>query len=170
MAEHSLSRIALSSYCPVHVNNFIMGGMKVINFQKMPPQAEKDAQKFSVEICSVFLPLTYHVTSARSSVSSMRINPLTPETFLRFRVSFFIQTIQWIGLRDSVYGVTMESGAVPKHSMLELKGLELKFTLGSEFSEFFDKIPVRILFDVLFCVFRFSKASSNALTTSFLKF
>jgi len=47
-----------------------------------------------------------------SHVTSMRINALTPETFLRFRVSFYIQTIQWIGLRDSVYGVTIESGAV----------------------------------------------------------
>ena len=33
--------------------------------------------------------------------------------------------------------------------------LELKFGLSSEF---FDKIPVRILLDVLFRVFRFSKA------------
>ena len=86
----------------------------------MPPQAEKDAQKLSVDIGSPFLPLTYHVTS---SVSSMRINPLTPETCLRFRVSFYIQTIQWIGLRDSVYGVTIESGAV------------LKNTKGSSFLE-----------------------------------
>ena len=33
-----------------------------------------------------------------------------------------------------------------------LKCLDLKFGLGSEFSKFFDKIPVRILLDVLFCV------------------
>ena len=92
-----------------------MGDMKVINFQKMRPQAEKDAQELSVEICSAFLPSMYHVISARSSVTSMRINPLTPETFLRFRVSFYIQTIQWTGLRDSLYGVTIESGAVLKH-------------------------------------------------------
>ena len=46
-----------------------------------------------------------------------------------------------------------------------LKRLELKFGLSSEFSEFFDKIPVRILFDVLFRVFRFSKASFNAPTS-----
>ena len=45
--------------------------------------------------------------------------------------------------------------------------LELKFGLGSEF---FDKIPVRILLDVLFCVFRFSKASFCALTSSFMTF
>ena len=37
-----------------------------------------------------------------------------------------------------------------------LERLELKFDLSSEF---FDKIPVRIVFDVLFRVFRFSKAS-----------
>ena len=37
-----------------------------------------------------------------------------------------------------------------------LERLELKF--GSS-SEFFDKIPVRIILDVLFRVFRFSKAS-----------
>ena len=37
-----------------------------------------------------------------------------------------------------------------------LERLELKFGLSSEF---FDKIPVIFLLDVLFCVFRFSKAS-----------
>ena len=37
-----------------------------------------------------------------------------------------------------------------------LERLALKFGLSSEF---FDKIPVRILLDVLFRVFRFSKAS-----------
>ena len=36
-----------------------------------------------------------------------------------------------------------------------LERLELKFGLSSDF---FDKIPVRILLDVLFRVFRFSKA------------
>ena len=42
--------------------------------------------------------------------------------------------------------------------------LELKFFgLNSEFSEFFNNIPDRILLDVLFCVFRFSKASFNAM-------
>ena len=41
-----------------------------------------------------------------------------------------------------------------------LERLELKFGLSSEF---FDKIPVRILLDVLFRVFRFSKASFFAL-------
>ena len=45
--------------------------------------------------------------------------------------------------------------------------LELKFGLSSEF---FDKIPVRILLDVLFRVFRFSKASFCALTSSFMTF
>ena len=48
-----------------------------------------------------------------------------------------------------------------------LKSLELKFGLGSEF---FDKIPVRILLDVLSRVFRFSKASFIALTSSFITF
>ena len=43
-----------------------------------------------------------------------------------------------------------------------LKRLDLKF------SEFFDKIPVRVLLDVLFRVFRFSRASFNALTSSFI--
>ena len=47
-----------------------------------------------------------------------------------------------------------------------LKRLELKF--GLEFSEFFDNIPLRILLDVLFRVFRFSKASFYALTSSFM--
>ena len=49
-----------------------------------------------------------------------------------------------------------------------LKRLELKFGLSSDFSEFFDKIPVKILLDVLFRVFRFSRASFNALTSSFI--
>ena len=45
--------------------------------------------------------------------------------------------------------------------------LELKFGLGSES---FDEIPVRILLDVLFRVFRFPKASFCALTSSFMTF
>ena len=48
-----------------------------------------------------------------------------------------------------------------------LERLELKFGLSSEF---FDKIPVRILFDVLFRVFMFSKASFYALASSFMTF
>ena len=51
-----------------------------------------------------------------------------------------------------------------------LKSLDLKFGLSSEWSNFFDKIPVRILLDVLFCVFRFSKASFCALTSLFRAF
>ena len=45
--------------------------------------------------------------------------------------------------------------------------LELKFGLSSEF---FDNIPVRILLDVLFRLFRFSKASFYALSSSFMTF
>ena len=41
-----------------------------------------------------------------------------------------------------------------------LERLELKFGLSSEF---FNKIPVRILLDVLFHVFKFCKASFHAL-------
>ena len=48
-----------------------------------------------------------------------------------------------------------------------LERLEVKFGLSSEF---FDKIPVRILLDVLFSVFRLSKASFCALTSSFMTF
>ena len=48
-----------------------------------------------------------------------------------------------------------------------LERLELKFGLSSEF---FDKILVRILLDMLFRVFRFSKASFYALASSFMKF
>ena len=40
-----------------------------------------------------------------------------------------------------------------------LERLELNFGFSSEF---FDKIPVRILLDVLFCAFRFSNASFYA--------
>ena len=48
-----------------------------------------------------------------------------------------------------------------------LEGLELKYDSSLEF---FDKIPVRILLDVLFGVFRFSKASLYALASSFMTF
>ena len=48
-----------------------------------------------------------------------------------------------------------------------LKRLELKFGLSSEY---FDKIPVRILLDMLFRVFRFSKASFYFLASSFMTF
>ena len=48
-----------------------------------------------------------------------------------------------------------------------LERLELKFGLNSDF---FDKIPVRILLDVLFRVFRFSRASFYALASSFMTF
>ena len=50
-----------------------------------------------------------------------------------------------------------------------LKRLELKLGLSSEFSGFFHKIPVRILLDVLFRVFRFFKSLFYALTSSFMK-
>ena len=48
-----------------------------------------------------------------------------------------------------------------------LERLELKFGLSSDF---FNKIPVRILLDVLFSVFRFFKASFYALASSFMTF
>ena len=48
-----------------------------------------------------------------------------------------------------------------------LEPLELKFGLSSEF---FDEIPFRILLDVLFRVFRFSKAPFYALASSFMTF
>ena len=48
----------------------------------------------------------------------------------------------------------------PSSFKLKNKHLELEFHgLSSEYLEFFDKISVRILLDVLFRVFRFSKAS-----------
>ena len=54
-----------------------------------------------------------------------------------------------------------------------LKGLEPKVALSSEFSELFDKVPVRILLHVLFHVFTavgFLKVSFNALTSSLITF
>ena len=48
-----------------------------------------------------------------------------------------------------------------------LERLELKFGLSSEF---FDKIPVRILLDVLSHVFLFSEVSFYALASSFMAF
>ena len=56
---------------------------------------------------------------------------------------------------------------IDRELLHSLERLELKF--GSS-SEFFDKIPVRILLNVLFRVFRFSKASFCALTSSFTAF
>ena len=56
---------------------------------------------------------------------------------------------------------------IDRELLHSLERLELKFGLSSEF---FDKIPVRILLDVLFRVFRFSKASFCALTSSFMTF
>jgi len=44
---------------------------------------------------------------------------------------------------------------IDRELLHSLEPLELKIDLNSEF---FDKIPVRILLDVLFRVFRFSKA------------
>ena len=48
-----------------------------------------------------------------------------------------------------------------------LERLELKFGLSSQF---FDKIPIRILLDVLFHLFRFSKVSFYSLASSFMTF
>ena len=48
-----------------------------------------------------------------------------------------------------------------------LERLELKFGISLEF---FNKIPVRILLDVCFHVFRFSKVSFYALASSFMTF
>ena len=56
---------------------------------------------------------------------------------------------------------------IDRELLHSLERLELKFGLSSEF---FDKIPVRILLDVLFRVFRFSKASLYALASSFMAF
>ena len=51
--------------------------------------------------------------------------------------------------------------------LYSLERLELKFGISSEF---FDKMPVRILLDVLFRVVRFSKVSFYALASSFMTF
>ena len=51
--------------------------------------------------------------------------------------------------------------------LYSVERLELKFGLSSEF---FDKISVRILLDVLFRVFRFSKTSFYALASPFMTF
>ena len=56
---------------------------------------------------------------------------------------------------------------IDRELLHSLERLKLKFGLSSEF---FDKIPVRILLDVLFRVFRFSKASFCDLTSSFMTF
>ena len=56
---------------------------------------------------------------------------------------------------------------IDRELLHSLERLELKFGLSSQFS---DKIPVRILLDVLFRVFRFSKASFCALASLFMTF
>ena len=48
-----------------------------------------------------------------------------------------------------------------------IEHLELKFGLSSEF---FDKMPVRILLDVLFRIFRLSNTSFYVLASSFMTF
>ena len=56
---------------------------------------------------------------------------------------------------------------IDRELLHSLERSELKFGLSSEF---FNKIPVRILLDVLFRVFRFFKASFYALASSFMTF
>ena len=51
-----------------------------------------------------------------------------------------------------------------------LKCLDLKIGSSSEFPTLFDKIPVRILIDELFRVFRFPEASFCSLTSSIMAF
>ena len=56
---------------------------------------------------------------------------------------------------------------IDRELLHSLERSELKFGLSSEL---FNKIPVRILHDVLFRVFRFFKASFYALASSFTTF
>ena len=56
---------------------------------------------------------------------------------------------------------------IDRELLYYVERLELKFGLSSEF---FDKISVRILLDVLFRALRFSKASFCALASSFSTF
>ena len=56
---------------------------------------------------------------------------------------------------------------IDRELLHSVERLELKFGLRSEF---FDKITVRILLDVLFRVFRFSRVSFCALISSFVTF
>ena len=57
--------------------------------------------------------------------------------------------------------------SIDRELLHSLERLELKFGLSSEF---FNKVPIRILLEVLFRVFRFSKASFYALASSFMTF
>ena len=52
----------------------------------------------------------------------------------------------------------------------ELHAQTFRAKIWLKFSEFFDNIPLRILLDVFFRVFRFSKTSFYALTSSFMTF
>ena len=84
-------------------------------------------------------------------------------------IPFDYLLISWVTNYVSTLGfLTCLSWIVSIEELLHsLELLELKFDLSSEF---FDKIPVRILLDVLFRVFRFSKASFYALTSLFMTF
>ena len=79
--------------------------------------------------------------------------------FLNFTsiIPFDYLLISWVTNCVSNLGFfTCLSWIVIDRELHSLEGLELKFGLSSEF---FDKIPVRILLDLLFHVFRFCKVS-----------
>ena len=75
--------------------------------------------------------------------------------------------ISWVTNYVSILGFLTCLSWIVSIENSTLERLELKFGVSSEF---FDKIPVRILLDVLFHVFRFSKVSFYVLESSFMTF
>ena len=83
-------------------------------------------------------------------------------------IPFDYLLISWVtNYVNNLRFLTCLSWIVSIENPHSLERLELKFGLSSDF---LDEIPVRILLDVLFCVFRFSKASFYALVSSFMTF
>ena len=84
---------------------------------------------------------------------------------LGFLTCLSVYTLWWKATSVPVIYIILDR--IDRELLHPLERLELKFGLSSEF---FDKIPVRIYLDVLFRVFRFSKASFCPLTSSFMTF
>ena len=94
---------------------------------------------------------------------------LVPRSFLLNRTETLATQATWVTNYLSNRGfLTCLSWIVSIDRELHSQTFRAKIWL--KFSEFFYNIPLRILLDVLFRVFRFSKASFYALTSSFMTF
>ena len=86
--------------------------------------------------------------------------------FTRYLIAYFIS---WA--TNCVRNHGFLTCSIPHGFIVSIENSRLsRVDLSSKFSECFDKIPLRILHDVLCRVFRFCKASFNALTSQFIEF